>query len=78
MKVLKEINNSRMSLTVTKIEQEEEIISVRALGVGEDINNLLGINKPIEDNYNQINTPFEQNYKKTSGGFTINVVRKLR
>lgn len=83
MKTLKNFDNGRLSVTVRKLDQEEEIIEVRPLNPDEDFSTFHPNTMPVENTYSnpesgQQNTPFTGTYKKNIGGFGITVTRKLR
>ncbi len=83
MKVLKNFNDGRLSVTVTKIDQAEEVVSVRPLDPNEDFSVFHPTTTPLDTNSynpdnNQQNTPFVGSYTKNVGGFGINVTRKLK
>jgi hypothetical protein len=82
MKTLKNFDNGRLSVKVTKIEQSEEIISERPLRPDEDFGtfhpNVENVHTNTQLFDNSQKTPFEQSYTKNVGIFNISVSRKLR
>ena len=83
MKILKNIDNGKMSVLVTKIDQQIQIISERPLNIGEDITTFHpSISPQITTNISDLsqnnNTPFQGTYTKNVGSFNISVTRKYR
>jgi hypothetical protein len=82
-KTLKNYTNGNLSVTVTKIEQAEEIIDERPLNPNEDFSTFHPNTMPVDTQFGnpengQQNTPFQGTYNKNIGGFGITVTRKLR
>jgi nitrogen fixation protein len=77
-KMLKNFDNGKLSVHVSKIEQEEEIISIRPLKKDEDFSSFHSStilqNTPIL----QHNPIIIGSYTKNVSGFDINIIRKLK
>ncbi len=75
-KVLKDFTNGNLSVKVTKIEQEEEIVSERPMNPNE---NFETFHTPIIPNTtNEINPNSIGSYTKNVQGFGITITRKLK
>ena len=82
MKTLKNYDNGRLSVKITKIDQAEVIISERPLRPDEDMSSFHPNIAPVETtaklNDIEQKTPYEGTYTKNVGIFNITVTRKLR
>ena len=83
MKTLKNYTNGGISVSVTKIDQEEEIVNVRPLAPNEDFstfhpNTTTNDNSGYNPENGQRNAPVLGTVHKNVGSFGITVTRKLR